>query len=212
MFALSPTTSRRSRRRALSWWLVLPLLAMRLANGEDFAAPVSVDPELRVASIRGREIQPFKCEDSSMRAAVVLFITTDCPIANRYAPEIEKIRAEYEDSGVKMTLVHADPSLSVEDAARHAEEYALKAPIVIDRTHQLAAATGARVTPEAFVIDRSGRIRYRGRIDDQFAGYGERRAQAQSHDLREALTAVLEGREVKCPVTVAIGCLIPELP
>ncbi len=191
---------------------MLSLFMIGQAAGKEPAAPASVDTEMRVTTIHGKKIQPFKCVDPPVRAAVVLFVTTDCPIANRYAPEIEKIRAEYEPKGARMTLVHVDPGLSNQEANRHASAYALQAPVVMDRKHELVSATGARITPEAFVIDRSGKICYRGRINDQFAGYGERRAEPRTHDLRNAIDAVLEGRTVKNPVTTPIGCLIPDLP
>lgn len=110
-----------------------------------------------------------------------------------------------------MTLIHVDPELSREAAGEHAMQYSLKAPVVIDRTHRLVAATGAKVTPEAIVIDRSGLIRYRGRIDDQFADFGDRRKEARTHDLRDAISAVLGGQTVKAPETQPIGCLISEL-
>jgi len=170
-----------------------------------------VDTHIVCASIAGKELRPLECGEPSCRAAVVIFVTTDCPIANRSAMEIEKIRADFEPKGVKLTLVHVDPDLSSKDAARHAAEYGLKAPMVIDRKHHLVLATGATVTPEAVVIDRSGQICYRGRINDQFADYGARRKDAKTHDLRDAISAVIEGRTVKIPRTKAIGCFISEL-
>lgn len=180
------------------------------AGGKDAVDPVTVDSGIKAVTIESKTIQPFKCDGMSSHAAVVVFITTDCPIANRYASEIEAIRAEYESRGVRMTLAHVDPDLSVKEAARHAEEYGLRARVVVDRGHQLVSAVKARITPEAFVIDANGRVRYRGRINDQFAGYGQRRAAPRTHDLRDALDAVLEGRAVKRPVTTPVGCVIPD--
>ncbi|MEQ1860098.1 MAG: redoxin family protein [Chthoniobacteraceae bacterium] len=197
------------------WALASVLSASAQADckepAETSARPVAVDPEVRIRAIGGDEVRPFFCEGSAGRVAVLLFVTTDCPIANRYAPEIERIRADFEGKGLRMTLVHVDSGLTEKAAGDHAREYALKAPVVIDRTHRLVAATGAKVTPEAVVIDHAGRIRYRGRIDDQVTGYGDRRMAATMRDLRDAIAAVLEGRPVKSPETPAIGCLIPRL-
>lgn len=198
----------RTRRCPLFLWIVC---AFQIVCGDASAKEKQVETGIVLASIAGNQIRPLECVDPACRAAVVIFVTTDCPVANRSAPEIERVRAEFEPRGMKMTLVHVVPELSDEEAAKHAAEYALKAPVVIDRKHQLVAALDAKVTPEAFVIDRDGRVRYRGRIDDQFADYGARRKEASVRDLRDAVSAVLEGREVKMPVTEAIGCFIPEI-
>lgn len=179
------------------------------AEGE--VKPVAVDADLRLISITGSEVRPFACEVPSGKAAVVIFLTTDCPVANRYAPEIERIRADFAEEGVKMTLVHVDPDLTEKTARRHAAEFSLTAPVVIDRKHRLVAATGAKVTPEAVVIDGVGRIRYRGRINDQFTDFGSQRKRASQHDLRDAISAVLEGRAVVQPETTPVGCFMPVL-
>lgn len=173
--------------------------------------PVAVDVSIRMTSITGGELRPFACEAPSGQVAVVLFLTTDCPVANRYAPEIERIRADFAEAGVKMTLVHVDPELTEKAAQTHAAEFSLTAPVVIDRKHRLVAATGARVTPEAVVIDGVGRIRYRGRINDQFTDFGSQRKRASQHDLRDAISAVLEGRPVVRPETTPVGCFMPVL-
>ena len=170
----------------------------------------SVNPELRASSIHGGPRQPFRCEGGE-RAAAVIFITTDCPIANRYAPELERLRADFEGKGVKLTLAHVDPELSDDEARAHAAQFALKAAVVVDRKHVLVRASGATVTPEAVVVDPAGHIRYRGRIDDWFTDFGKSRRKPSQHDLRDALQAVLEGRPVKNPQTKAVGCLMPKL-
>ncbi len=200
-------------------WFLLVVMGFLATSGLQALTPESqalaglggVDRKIQVTAIDGKEVRPFACAGASGGAAVVVFITTDCPIANRYAPEIERIRADYEGKGVKMTLVHVNPDLTNEAAGKHAAEYALKAEVVIDRKHRLVDAAGAKVTPEAFVIDGAGQIRYRGRINDQFADFGDQRREAKTNDLRDAITAVLEGRPVKRAVTEAIGCFISPL-
>jgi hypothetical protein len=83
-------------------------------------------------------------------------------------------------------------------------------PAVVDRDRLAATRVKATITPQAFVIDRSGDIRYRGRIDNLYAALGKRRQQVTSHDLRDALDAVLEGRPVPHPETEALGCFITD--
>lgn len=168
-----------------------------------------VPVELRMKSIHGELVQPLRCVNGQ-RAAVLIFITTDCPIANRYAPELERLRTDFEGKGVKLTLVQVGPELADDKAREHAAQFSLRAAIVVDRKHQLVGATGATVTPEAVVVDAAGRIRYRGRIDDWFTDFGKSRRKPSRRDLRIALQSVLEGAPVSIPVTPAIGCLIPK--
>ncbi|MEJ7637624.1 MAG: peroxiredoxin, partial [Singulisphaera sp.] len=81
-----------------------------------------------------------------------------------------------------------------------------------DQRGAIAAKLGAKVTPEAFVLDSAGRVRYRGRIDDQFAGRGKRNANSTARDLHDAIAAVLAGRQVAREHIEAVGCPIPEPP
>jgi mono/diheme cytochrome c family protein len=96
--------------------------------------------------------------------------------------------------------------------AAHAKDFGLKFPVVRDRNGSLAAKLGAKVTPEAFVLDAAGRIRYHGRIDDQFAARQKPNANPGTHELRDAVAAVLAGRNVAAPHVEAVGCPIPEPP
>jgi len=145
-------------------------------------------------------------------ASVLIFTTTDCPIANGYAPEIRSIAAAYAARGVAFWLVHVDPDASAEAARRHAAEYALPGTILLDRRHALVRELGVEVTPEACLLDAKGRVRYQGRIDDRYADFGKQRPEPTVHDLRAALDAVLAGGAVAEPRTRAVGCYVPEVP
>lgn len=187
----------------------LLLLSLFLAHSRT-PAPAEEDPEkLAFTTLEGETISPLSTETDQPIA--ILFITVDCPIANAYAPEIGRIFEEYRPRGIRFLLIHVDPDLKVETARKHASDYNLKAPIVIDRQHQLVTATEATITPEAVVLDATGKKIYQGRIDDLFTDFGTRRTQASQRDLRNALEAVVEGKPVPVPETEAIGCLMPLL-
>jgi hypothetical protein len=81
-------------------------------------------------------------------------------------------------------------------------------PAVADRTRAVASRARATVTPQAVVVDRGGAIRYRGRIDNAYADFGKPRQHVTSHDLRDALDALLAGRPIPRPETEALGCFI----
>ena len=95
-------------------------------------------------------------------------------------------------------------------AKKHATEYKLKAPVLLDPDHRLVRWAKAGVTPEAVILDKHSKIRYQGRIDDLYEGIGKKRSAATQHDLREALEAVSLKKPVKAKKTKAVGCLIQD--
>jgi thiol-disulfide isomerase/thioredoxin len=142
-------------------------------------------------------------------AVVLLFIAPDCPISNAYAPEIGRLVNDYEGRGVAFVAVYADPRVTEDAARRHVQEFSLNCEVRLDARQELAHHVGATVTPEAAVVDHDGGIAYLGRIDDLFAGFGKRRVAATTHELRDALDAVLGGQPVARPRVAALGCEIP---
>lgn len=145
-------------------------------------------------------------------ASVMIFIATDCPIANSYAPEINRIYQDYSEKGIAIQLVYPDTELQEEDLVKHVAEYRLKLPTTIDRDHTLVKRAGVSITPEVAVFDAGGKVVYRGRIDNLYADYGERRREVTERYLRDALDAMLRGEIPSVKETPAIGCLIERLP
>jgi hypothetical protein len=142
------------------------------------------------------------------KAAVFIFVAIDCPISNGYAPEINRIIDAYSKKGIEFYLVYADPTESADQVKQHATDYHYKSPALLDGKHQLVDRFHVTVTPEAAVIDKSGQLLYRGRIDDFYVDFGKQRFAPTTHDLRDALDAVISDRPVPNPLTKAIGCEI----
>ncbi|MFY9232853.1 MAG: redoxin domain-containing protein [Fimbriimonadaceae bacterium] len=170
---------------------------------------VSQAPAISVTDIRGKMHQPLAIRAGTL-ASVLIFVTTECPIANAYAPEINRIIARYKPKGINFYLVNVDAKVSTRDAAKHAKDYGYTSPVLIDRKHQLVRASGARITPEAAIF-QGPNLRYLGRIDDQYFGLGRRRARVTQRDLRKALDAIVAHRKPEPARTEAIGCFIPKL-
>jgi hypothetical protein len=144
-------------------------------------------------------------------ATVLVFLYTDCPIANQAAPELARLETAFRPQGVRFYRVYAGDSASEADIARHGEAFGLDFPAVQDTALALVKRTGATVTPEAVVYDASGTRRYRGRINDRYEDLGRHRPQATRHDLRDALEALVAGRDVPNPETRAVGCYLPRV-
>jgi hypothetical protein len=144
-------------------------------------------------------------------AAVLIFVSADCPVSNRYAPEIQRLYKEFSPKGIRFTLVYPNPSDDIEVIAKHLSDYGLPSITERDPTHLLVKKARATVTPEAVVLDNTDRIIYRGRIDDRFVELGRERPAATRHDLRNALDAVLAGKAVSPAQTQAVGCFIADM-
>jgi peroxiredoxin len=165
---------------------------------------------LQMKAIDGVTYTPLA--QSHKKASLLLFLLPDCPVCNAYAPEIKRIYTDYEPRGVSIFAVYADPDLTTEEASKHAKDYQLPCPVLLDPTHELVKRTGADMTPEAAVVGPDGKVLYIGRIDDLYVDYGRKRAQgATQHDLRNALDAVLAGKQASPPGAKPIGCHIPAL-
>lgn len=118
----------------------------------------------------------------------------------------------YNSRGVRFHLVYCDRSQQADTIRDHLKAYDLPDIALIDADHQLVQQAGATITPEAAVFDTQGRRVYLGRIDDRFVDFGQTRAKATRHDLRDAIDAVLAGQPVKVARTEAVGCYLADLP
>jgi hypothetical protein len=147
--------------------------------------------------------------DGSRKATVLIFVLTDCPISNVFAPEINRICDEYEPKGVGCFLVYVDPEKTDTEIQTHASEYGHARPAIHDLDRALTAKAGATITPEAAVFSPAGEMLYRGRINNLYASLGKARRQPTEHDLRRALDAILADKPVSTPRTQAIGCYMP---
>ncbi len=167
----------------------------------------------KTLSLSVRAAASEKPKDPFSRGAkvtVLVFVHPECPIANRYAPEIQRLSSKFEASGVIFWLVYPDSDFSEEDISKHAREYRYSLPVIRDETHKLVKKSKVRVTPEAAVFDARGRLLYHGRIDDRYVDFGKARPEPTHRDLQNAIEACLAGKRLTEKETHAIGCNIWE--
>jgi len=134
---------------------------------------------------------------------VVVFISTVCPVSNSYNLRMKELYRDYAPKGVKFEFLNANQNESRAEVEDHARSVGFPFPVSKDANNVMADRLGAEYTPEAFVIDREGVVRYRGRIDD-----AQNPARVRQNSLRLAIDAVLAGSEVPAPETKAFGCTI----
>ena len=211
------------------------LLAASFAVGAAWSR-AGAGSSMWLVDLAGRRVDPFA--DVNAKATVFLFVRVDCPISNRYAPEVGRLVQKFASQGVAFELVYVDPGESSEEIRKHMRDYGYQMTALRDNEHALVKMTGAKVTPEAAVFvpgpsgaspdlprppeTPSGRGRrdaavgtglmvYRGRIDDQYVDFGKTRPGPTVHDLEDVLQAIVRGRTVATQTTRAVGCFIQDL-
>jgi hypothetical protein len=187
--------------RALRACLMLAALLVSMAAAVPAQAPVRLD-----GGVSDPRLAP-----AGVKAIVLLFTGTDCPVSNRYAPEVRRLAAKFGPRGVMFRLIYPNPSDNPDAIRDHMADfgYAGATEAFRDPEHALVKLSGATITPEAAVYVGE-RLVYRGRIDDRYVDLGRERPSATVHDLADALTAVLSGSPVAHPVTQAVGCFIAD--
>lgn len=162
-----------------------------------------------VPDLDGKLVDPLLAA-AGTKATVLLFVSTDCPVSNRYAPDVRKLYDAYAKDGVAFWLVYPNPADAVSDIRDHIKQFTYPGTALRDVKHELVKRAGATITPEAVVYDGQGRMTYRGRIDDRYSAVGIEKAVATRHDLRDAIAATLAGKPVKERRTQAVGCYISD--
>lgn len=183
------------RAFVVALFLVLPLPA---------AGPVAFPPLPDTAGKAHRI-----AERPDTKATVLVFLNPDCPLCQRYAPTLNKLAAA-KDPAVEFYGVVSNATVSFRDAAKFAREYGLKFPVLFDGSAAVAAHLRPTHVPEAFVLTAAGQVAYRGRIDDWYEKPGKPRAEAKSHDLKDAIAAVRAGKAPAVAKTEPVGCLFED--
>jgi hypothetical protein len=166
-------------------------------------------PSIAVVDLDDRKVHPFSARDAIAHAFI--FVRSDCPISNAYAPQIQRLHDQFAPRRVQLWLVYVDPSESAATIRRHMKDFRLDCPAVRDLQHALVNRAQAKVTPEAAVFLGTGEKIYSGRIDDRFTTLGRQKERATTDELEGAITAALTGKEPPRKTVPAVGCPIADL-
>lgn len=153
-------------------------------------------------------VDPWKI--ASGQPVVLLFVRTDCPISNRYAPKITKLQEEFQGK-VRFWLVYPDADESPARIRAHLREYRYATPALRDVRHELVQVAHATITPETAVFNGAGELLYHGRIDNWYEDLGRARQAATTHELEDAVRAALENKRVNPDHANAVGCYIADI-
>ncbi len=144
------------------------------------------------------------------KPVVLFFVRTDCPIANRYAPEFERLYREYGGKGIDFRLVYVERDLTAKQIETHRREFSYTIPGITDPDGAYVRLAHAHTTPEAAIFVH-GKLVYHGRIDDTYVDIGKTRPAPTQHDVADVLADIVAGRTVHFRETKPIGCSIGDL-
>ena len=161
--------------------------------------------DFALQDFRGKKYSLQDFEDSKL--VVCVFLGTECPLVKLYASRLAGLDEQYTSQGVAFVGINSNQQDSLTEIASYARRHGIRFPILKDLGNRFADQMKAQRTPEAFVWDQAGRVRYRGRVDDQF-GVGYIRNEPTRRDLAAALDELLSGLPVSTPITEPAGCII----
>ena len=144
------------------------------------------------------------------KVLVFVFVLTNCPISNRYAPLLQDMSKKYGQQA-SFRLVFPDRTESTDKIRHYLQEYRYQLSAIRDLDHALVKKSMAKATPEAAVFDAKGELVYHGRIDNLYEHIGQSRRAATTHELADAVDAASKGLKPPVSATDAIGCFISDL-
>ncbi len=142
------------------------------------------------------------------KGTAVIFTCNECPFSKGYEDRLIALAKEYQSRGIGFVAINAnDPKIVPGDGfefmVKRAQDKNLPYPYVVDETQAIATSYGAKVTPHVFLLDASGKLVYRGRVDDSLE-----QDKIKSRDFAAALDALATGQPVKVAETKAFGCSV----
>lgn len=142
-------------------------------------------------------------------AVAVIFSCNHCPYVRAWEDRMVQIQADYAPKGVQFLAINANdpvkyPGDSFEAMKERAAEKGFNFPYLHDESQEIARSYGAQRTPEVFLFDKAGTLRYHGAIDDNY----EEAEAVENHYLRSALDMILAGQTPTVAQTPPLGCTI----
>lgn len=189
--------------------LTVGLLGASVTRADETGSNAKLNKKIDNLTFKDADGRAVTLHDLKDKKAVVLvFLSFECPVSNSYAPFLNEFVKKYGPNGVAFVALAVNDETPAEIAKR-TQEFKLTFPAYKDDGFKAANALQAEMTPEAFVLDHNFVLRYRGRIDDGYYARLKKNIEVKNHDLKNALDDLLAGKDVRQPITKAVGCTIP---
>lgn len=162
-------------------------------------------PDFNLPGVDGKNYSLADFKDAKL--LVVVFSCNHCPFVTGSEARLKALYKKYLPRGVEWVAINSNetvnhPTDSFEDMKRRARDDKLPWAYLRDDSQATARAYGAMRTPHFYVFDGERKLRYTGRMDDN----PREAAKATTHELADALDALLAGRQPVEPLTNPIGC------
>ena len=158
-------------------------------------------PDFQLTALDGKAFS-LSSAAKAHKAVVLMFISTQCPYSNAYNDQMKALANAYASKGVLFVGINSNKTEDAAAAVAHARSNGHTFPIMKDPSNKVADLYDARRTPEVYVVDPEGKLRYHGRITEDHEN------PASSPDLKNALDSFLTGKPIARTETKAFGCTI----
>jgi peroxiredoxin len=200
--------------RAFQWIAIIG--AATLPGSAQTVAGLDIGDQIVSTTVKMKNVDESQVSIADVAGAkgtVVFFSCNACPFVKAWEARIASLGNEFRARGVGVIAINSnDPSVNGEDNFPRMQERArnlgFEFPYVVDSGSSVALAMGATRTPEAFLFDAKGKLVYHGVIDDN----AHVAADVEQYYLRDALQALVDGKEVPVKTTKALGCTIKFYP
>lgn len=193
----------------MSKYLVLLALLSVGAFAVFAGASASLEPGMKAPSFTLKDADGKEHSlDQYLKSkyVVVMFISTQCPVSKAYDQRMAALYADYAPKDIAFLGINSNRQEDVGEIKDHAAKNGLKFAVLKDVGNVVADSYGAQVTPEVYIVDAGGVLRYHGRIDDS-----KDTDEISSQDIRASLDALLAGKEPPRTETKAFGCTIKRI-
>ena len=177
------------------------------SKAHDFCLPDTEGNEVKLSDV------------ATGKGLVVAFICNHCPYVIHIAPQLAKLARDYQQKGIGFVAINSNDILQYpEDDMEHMrEEKCLRSypfPYLLDEEQSVARAYSAACTPDIYLFDAQQTLVYRGQFDSSrprrisSGNYDSSEHQASGTDLRNAMDALMAGKQVASPQVASMGCNI----
>lgn len=171
---------------------------------------LKIDSAIPEFSILGIDDKTYSLKTfSDKNILIIIFSCNHCPYVQAYEERIINLQKDFEKDGVQIIAINSNddvkyPDDSFDEMKKRAELKKFNFPYLRDETQDVAKAFGATHTPQIFLFDKQRKLKYEGKIDDNW----QEPEKVKSAYLKDAIVEVLNGKEVSVPETFSIGCTI----
>ena len=167
-------------------------------------------PDFKLKNVDGRMVSMADYKDA--KGFIIVFTCNHCPTSIAYEDRLNALDAKYKLLGFPVIAINpndpvAEPRDSFDEMVKRAREKSFSFPYLFDDGQKVYPVYGATRTPHVFILQRVGnsqKVRYIGAIDNNFRNPND----VTERYVEDAVNALLAGKPVKTPTTVAVGCTI----